>query len=278
MSLAGSATKWHALFTEWLIRTIGPSRIGGNPVQYRKTATHRISASALEPPAPVPQPTAIAAHRRRKHGKEQRRASGRAPGPCWGLDDGPKEKTDGLLPALVMPKAELLRARTNAPVLGFHAHRYLRLPTWVPTWHRHKSEPTSPRGASTRSSSSTSQVASLSGLESVPAPGSAHSRRPQAPAARMSSCYVTEEQRPRSDICCRTDDLSDCYISVITKSRVMTTCLTKGSPDECWPCPCPGNLHAVALSSVGAKRFWSIYRRTGVCENITYRNQNVPHY
>lgn len=181
MSLAGSATKWHALFTEWLIRTIGPSRIGGNPVQYRKTATHRISASALEPPAPVPQPTAIAAHRRRKHGKEQRRASGRAPGPCWGLDDGPKEKTDGLLPALVMPKAELLRARTNAPVLGFHAHRYLRLPTWVPSWHRHKSEPTSPRGASTRSSSSTSQVASLSGLESVPAPGSAHSRRPAGP-------------------------------------------------------------------------------------------------
>jgi len=109
LSRAGTATKWHAPFKERLIRTIGPSRIGGNPVQQRKTATHRISAPALEP-----LPRFRSLQRSRRTGGENtaksRDASGRAPDPCWGPGDGPEEKTDRLLPALALPQTELFRA------------------------------------------------------------------------------------------------------------------------------------------------------------------------
>jgi len=96
LSWAGTATKWHAPFKERLIRTIGPSRIGGNPVQQRKTATHRISAPALEP-----LPRFRSLQRSRRTGGENtaksRDTSGRAPDPCWGPGDGPEEKTDRLV-------------------------------------------------------------------------------------------------------------------------------------------------------------------------------------
>lgn len=73
-------------------------------------------------PAPVPQPTAIAAHRRRKHGKEQRRV-----GTCARPLLGPRRWPGRKDRQVGCPRWRCLRRncsgpRSNAPALGFHVH------------------------------------------------------------------------------------------------------------------------------------------------------------